>query len=138
MKIYFAGSIRGGRDDRALYLEIINYLRQYGEVLTEHVGDQVLSDFGEDVLTDEGIYNRDMEWLTASDVIVAEVTTTSLGVGYEIGRAEDLKKPVLCLYRPQTGKRLSAMLNGNDSLKIEHYQTFEEATQCIDKFITSL
>ena len=36
--------------------------------------------------------------------IVAEVTQPSLGVGYEIGRAVDMKKPILCLYRPQEGK----------------------------------
>ena len=33
MKIHFAGSIRGGRDDKELYLEIINLLRKYGKVL---------------------------------------------------------------------------------------------------------
>lgn len=32
MKIYFAGSIRGGREDVALYLQIINYLKNFGEV----------------------------------------------------------------------------------------------------------
>ena len=37
--IYFCGSIRGGRDDAALYRRIIDQLREYGEVLTEHVGD---------------------------------------------------------------------------------------------------
>ena len=37
--IYFCGSIRGGRDDAALYKRIIDRLKQYGEVLTEHVGD---------------------------------------------------------------------------------------------------
>jgi hypothetical protein len=37
MKIYFAGSIRGGREDAALYLEIIEYLKTFGEVLTEHI-----------------------------------------------------------------------------------------------------
>ena len=37
-------------------------------------------------------------------VIVAEVTQPSLGVGYEIGRAFDMNKPILCLYRPQQGK----------------------------------
>ena len=40
MKIYFAGAIRGGRSDQNLYFEIINYLKKYGEVLTEHVGDK--------------------------------------------------------------------------------------------------
>ena len=37
-------------------------------------------------------------------VIVAEVTQPSLGVGYEIGRAFDMNKPILCIYRPQQGK----------------------------------
>lgn len=37
--IYFCGSIRGGRDDAALYRRIIDQLKQYGEVLTEHVGE---------------------------------------------------------------------------------------------------
>ena len=37
--IYFAGSIRGGRGDQAIYEEIIDRLRRYGTVLTEHVGD---------------------------------------------------------------------------------------------------
>jgi 2'-deoxynucleoside 5'-phosphate N-hydrolase len=42
MKIYFAGSIRGGRDDWSLYLEIIERLKEYGEILTEHIGSSEL------------------------------------------------------------------------------------------------
>ena len=38
-------------------------------------------------------------------VLVAEVTQPSLGVGYEIGRAIDMKKKILCLFRPQSGRR---------------------------------
>ena len=38
MKIYFAGSIRGGRDEEENYLKIIKHLAKYGDVLTEHVG----------------------------------------------------------------------------------------------------
>ena len=37
--IYFCGSIRAGRDDAALYKRIIDQLKDYGEVLTEHIGD---------------------------------------------------------------------------------------------------
>lgn len=138
MKIYFAGSIRGGRDDRGLYLELIHHLQVYGQVLTEHVGDQQLSVFGEDQLSDQGIYERDMDWLQSCDVIVAEVTTPSLGVGYEIAMAETLGKTILCLYREQPGKRLSAMLNGNTSLHNASYQTKEQAFAIIDKFFTAL
>ncbi|MEM7514802.1 MAG: nucleoside 2-deoxyribosyltransferase, partial [Bacteroidota bacterium] len=48
MNIYFAGSIRGGRDDKELYLEIIQLLTEYGTVLTEHVADPSLTSWGEE------------------------------------------------------------------------------------------
>ena len=38
LKIYFCGSIRGGRQDADLYARIIKQLESYGKVLTEHVG----------------------------------------------------------------------------------------------------
>lgn len=36
-KIYFAGSIRGGRIDAALYQRIIQYINKTYVVLTEHI-----------------------------------------------------------------------------------------------------
>jgi len=96
MKIYFAGSIRGGRDDKKLYEDIIKTLSTYGEVLTEHVGNQKLTASGEDGSTDEYLYKRDMNWLKESDVVIAEVSTPSLGVGYELAKAEEWGKKILC------------------------------------------
>ena len=98
MNIYFAGSIRGGRKDRRLYLEIIQYLKDYGDVLTEHIGDENIDSEGEDV-NDQYIHDRDMDWLMSSDIMVAEVTNPSLGVGYEIGRAVENDKKIICLFR---------------------------------------
>ena len=37
MKIYFAGSIRAGRQDIAIYQQVVACLKIYGTVLTEHV-----------------------------------------------------------------------------------------------------
>lgn len=122
INIYFAGSIRGGRDDAALYAHIVEELGKYGTVLTEHVGDVALATLGEDGKSDKYIYNRDVKWLSASDLLVAEVTTPSLGVGYEICKAEQYEKMVLCLYRPAPGRKLSAMVAGNPYVQIEHYQ----------------
>ena len=104
MKIYFAGAIRGGRNDAALYNELITYLQSLGTVLTEHVGDMSLTEEGDDGPDDRSIHDRDMAWLTACDLVVAEVTLPSLGVGYELGRACAMNKPVLSLYRPEAGK----------------------------------
>jgi len=134
MKIYFAGSIRAGRDDAGLYLQLINHLQQYGKVLTEHVGDKDLQHSGEQGMTDKDIHDRDMDWVLESDVIVAEVTTPSLGVGYEIGRALENGKRILCLYRPQDGKRLSAMIGGSPAVTNTRYHTIDEARQVIDVY----
>jgi len=54
------------------------------------------------------ILERDMDWLAKSQVVVAEVTQPSLGVGFEIARAITLNKPVLCLFRPSSGQRKNA------------------------------
>ncbi len=136
MKIYFAGSIRGGREDAELYFQIIDYLKNFGEVLTEHVGDVLLSEMGDDGITDTFIHDRDLEWLKTADVLVAEVTTVSMGVGYEIGRAVEAGKPVLCLFRPDSGKNLSAMIAGCTDLTVQNYQTLEEAEKCINGFFS--
>jgi len=134
MKIYFAGSITGGRDDAQLYSKIIEYLKVFGEVLTEHVGSKKISSMGED--NGSFIYDRDMNWLLSADVIVAEVTTPSLGVGYEIGRAIENHKKVLCLYRPRTGKRLSAMIRGCKDVTVIEYKDFENIKEKVAEFLT--
>jgi len=136
MKIYFAGSISGGRQDQDLYLGIINILKKYGEVLTEHVGNKELSSYGNTHMTDEEIYTQDTNWIREADIVIAEVTTTSLGVGYEIAYAESLNKRIILLYREQDNKRLSAMLKGNQKLEIVIYFKIEELKDIFDlKFL---
>ncbi|MBY0294313.1 nucleoside 2-deoxyribosyltransferase [Patescibacteria group bacterium] len=138
MKIYFAGSIRGGRDDKELYASIIEMLGAYGTVLTEHIGDAALTGMGEQEQTDTYIFERDMDWVRASDVIVAEVTTPSLGVGYEIGQAQALGKKVLCLYRAQEGKRLSAMISGNSYPSLHLYEGIETVPEILHTYFSHI
>jgi 2'-deoxynucleoside 5'-phosphate N-hydrolase len=135
MKIYFAGSIRGGREDATLYADIINYLKNFGKVLTEHVGDPNLTFGGDDGPTDRFIHDRDLNWLLSSDVVVAEVTTVSMGVGYEIGRGVAAGKKVLCLFRPDSDKNLSAMIAGCQDIEVFEYSNLEEANSAITTFI---
>ena len=137
MKIYFAGAIRGGRQDAALYYEIVRLLSKHGEVLTEHVADSALGVLGQDI-GDQKIHNRDLEWLRVSDYLVAEVTTPSLGVGYEIGKATEWGKPVLCLYRPENGRSLSAMIAGCDAVTVREYQSPAELRNIFEKFLQRL
>lgn len=131
MKIYFAGSIRGRRDDQKLYLSIINELAKFGTVLTEHVGSGLLKDTGESNISDVEIFDRDMDWIKEADVIVAEVTTPSLGVGYELGQAEAMNKPTICLYRKLENKRLSAMISGNSYFKKFTYEDITDISKIL-------
>ncbi len=129
MKIYFAGSIRGGRDDADIYLKLVEELEKYGEVLTEHV-----ATIGEEDMSDGEIFVRDLEWLTNCDAVVAEVTMPSLGVGFEVGVAQSLGIPVLCLYRPAPQRRLSAMLAGNPGIQVAEYYSIGEAAELLGEW----
>lgn len=147
MDIYFCGAIRGGRDDVELYAGLVKHLQNYGTVLSAHVGDKGIAVFGEDGISDKNIHNRDLTWLLQAGVVVAEVSTPSLGVGYELGRRveriEQLQShsssgQILCLYRPQEGRMLSAMIRGSRSLIVKNYATLEDACQHIDTFFAQL
>lgn len=124
MKIYFAWSIRGWRDDKELYNLIIEYLSEYWQVLTEHIWEVTLSELWEQEVTDTYIYERDVSWIDEADMVVAEVTNASHGVGYEIGYAEARWTPVYCLFRAMEWKRVSAMISGNKKLHVLNYKTY--------------
>jgi nucleoside 2-deoxyribosyltransferase len=134
MKIYFSCSIRGVRHAPETPQLLIDHLKGHGEVLTEHIG-QVTEEF-EAGISEVEIFKRDVAWLEETDVVVAEVTGPSLGVGYEIGIAETLEKPILCLYE-ETGKKISAMILGNEGLTLRGYSELSEAYAFIDEFLDS-
>ncbi len=123
MKIYFAGSIRGGRKDGELYCKIIAALKEKHRVLTEHVGDLSLSTTENE--GDRSIYQQDTAWLRECDLVVAECTQASLGVGYELAYAESLGKEIHIFYRPKE-TQLSAMLSGNENFIIHKYDYGDE------------
>ena len=135
MKIYFAGSIRGGRDDAEIYSQIIKFLQGYGQVLTEHVGKKDLNEMGESALSDKQIHDRDMKWLLESDLMIAEVTNPSLGVGYEIGMAIGEQKKIICLYRESRSNKLSAMIEGSNNVELIKYSNIKELKKLIGKKI---
>ncbi|MFA5987122.1 MAG: nucleoside 2-deoxyribosyltransferase [Candidatus Paceibacterota bacterium] len=134
MKIYFAGSITGGRQDVDLYSSMIKELNRYGKVLDEHIGDSSITDKGEIEKDKQFVYRRDMNWLTEADMMVAEVTTPSLGVGFEIGRAQSMGKNVLCFYRPNNGRTLSLVISGNPEVKIFNYTDFNDFSRIIGEY----
>jgi hypothetical protein len=100
-------------------------------VLTEHFGSAGLTSVGES-LGDRQIHDRDIDWLRLADVLVAEVTTPSLGVGYEIGRAVEWGKRIVCLHRPAPDRRLSGMIAGSPGVTVRAYADVDELSRVLD------
>jgi hypothetical protein len=136
MNIYFAGSIRGIEPNRVWIQKLIKHIQRHGRVMTEHSFD---FSYEEEITKDDNwIYTTDMKWLKESNALIAEITAPSLGVGYEIAKAETWGIPILLLYRYTPNRKPSAMLNGNKNLPLIAYHEEKEAFEAIDKFITEL
>lgn len=124
MKIYFSASISGGRSYLDIYKKIVAYLKQRNhQVLTEHIIVDNIFEF-ENKWSPREIFERDIQWLDECDLVVAEVSNPSLGVGYEICYALEHHIPTLCLYQP--GIFVSRMIIGNTS---PHLLLFEYADE---------
>lgn len=133
-KVYFAGSIRGGRVDANLYNRIISHIKKTDAVLTEHVGNLSLGLMEKGRDKDAEIYNQDMAWLKESDLLIAECTCPSLGVGYELAFAEKINVPCYLFYNKDKCQ-LSAMLTGNSYFKIIPYSDDEEIFAKLDDIL---
>lgn len=134
-KIYFAGSIFGGREQQPLYRVIIDYLKQKGHlVLSEHVASDKVFD-EEAHLSPSEIFTQDINWLDECNFVIAEVTVPSLGVGYEICYSLSKFKPTLCICHKRT--KLSAMIAGNINplLNVQYYGDEKEAIEKIESFL---
>ena len=138
MNLYFACSLTGGRQDEEAYGVIVSHLDGAGhEIPTAHLADPGVMEL-EKVSAAEDIYERDTQWIWGCNALIAEVSTPSHGVGYEIAYALGLSKPVLCCYRQ--GVTVSKMILGNDSqsLTVKSYQNEHELREVLDQFLASL
>ena len=125
MIIYCAGPIKGDTTYQNSYQEIINFIDTLGHTALAELNGKFNSTIP---LTDNQIFKRDIKWIDGSDLMVAEISGPSLGVGFEIAYALFKKKiPVLALASKEV-KKLSAMITGCDSelLTLERYGEVEE------------
>lgn len=133
MKIYFAGAIRGGRQKVHDYAKMVEQFEKYGgKVLTKHVADPELSINGEDLSLKE-IYERDIAWLRECDIVFADITIASLGVGYEIAYAEKLGKKIYAVYEKDAN--VSGFLRGNENIEFLAYNNMNEVISKINEII---
>jgi hypothetical protein len=138
MNIYFACSITGGREFEPIYQSIVKALMEDGhEVPTAHLAEPGVMAL-EAVIDPHEVYARDVSWISAGDVLIAEASAPSHGVGYEIGFALGLGKPVLALH--QEGRKVSKMISGNPdpNLIVRVYQNPEHAIEQIREFLSQV
>jgi 2'-deoxynucleoside 5'-phosphate N-hydrolase len=137
MNIYFACSITGGREFESVYQIITRALAEdHHQVPTSHLADSGVAAV-ESVIDPREVYTRDITWIRDSDVLIAEVSVPSHGVGYEIGYALGLGKPVLAIY--QEGRKVSKMISGNPDphLSVLCYESPEQAIEIVRDFLST-
>ena len=117
MRIYLACTVRGDRAALPAVRHIVSRLESHGhEVLTSHL----LRDDVEQVessLTEAQVYGRDVRWLDECDVVVAEASGSSYGVGFEVGyvlgRADASGQRVVLVYDAPRRDSISRLIPGN-------------------------
>lgn len=113
---------------------MIDYISRKDKVLTEHIGKTAISMKQQTRIIDSHIYERDVNWLQSCDMVIAECSNASLGVGYELAYAEAHNIPVFVFYNKHSSS-LSAMINGNRYFTIIPYEAEEEIYPELDKIL---
>lgn len=128
LRVYFAGSITGGRDFEKYYWKIANLLKQWGhQILTEHVVDFKLQQklrqkAQKSVNYFSFIAKHNKNLMHQADLLIAECSQGSLGTGFEICYAAYvLQIPVITLRYQKASGRASATIFGDDSGLIYPY-----------------
>ncbi len=138
MNIYFSCSLTGGRKDEAVYAAIVEHLLAQGhKVPTAHLAWSEVMKL-EKIVDPASVYLRDIKWIQACDAVIAEVSTPSHGVGYEIAYALNLRKSVLSCYRQ--GAIVSKMITGNSSpwMAVRCYRNQDQLLEIVDAFLSDI
>ncbi len=134
MNIYVSGSIYGGTEKIETYKVMIEELEKYGVVVDKQIADPNTI-ANEEFQTDDEIY-RDLEnKLINADIVFAEVTIPSLGVGYELGYADKLGKKIIAIYDETYTKKVSTMIRGNKRIKLIPYTDIEEILENLENLL---
>jgi len=115
--IYLACTVRGDRGGVAAGRAVSERLHELGhQVLTTHLLADDVNE-AESKLTEEDVYRRDLDWLSQCDVLVAEASGSTYGVGFEVGyvlgRSPVTGQQVVLLYDRTRRHAISRLIVGN-------------------------
>ena len=117
MNIYLACTVRGDRGGLAIARALADAIECMGHtVVTRHLLEDD-ADAAEGQLSERAVFERDLRWLEAADVLIAEASGSSYGVGFEVGyvtaRAAVSQQRVLLLYDAARRAQVSRLIVGN-------------------------
>lgn len=134
MKIYFGFTVMASRERLEIARNIMKLLQDRGhEVLTTHL-------FSDNVVEEESrhprefVFERDIKWLEECDAVIAEVSSSSFGIGFEAGFVlGSTNKKVYLFYDKNMENGISKMATGNTMAIRVPYSNFDEAKEFIEK-----
>jgi len=136
-RVFFSCSMRGGysRVAQEELRKIPDIIEALGLVLISR--HQTSENFmeNESKLTEQEIHDRDYRWLKEVDLVIAEITNPSLGVGAEIADAVNLGIPVLCVYKKEYEHQISAYVRGKAGVVCRAYSDHDELKEVIREFV---
>ncbi len=117
MKIYLACTVRGDRGRTVVARALADALERIGHtVLTRHLLEEDVEG-AESLLSERAVFERDLAWLEAADLLIAEASGSSYGVGFEVGyvlgRADTREQRVLLVYDAARRDIVSRLISGN-------------------------
>lgn len=114
MKIYLGFTVAGDRSSVEAAKRILRALESLGhEVLTGHLVQEDAWEADRRVPPSD-IFARDMQWLAACDLFVAEVSGSSFGLGFETGYLLGAtQKKTILFYHRAVERKISLLITGN-------------------------
>lgn len=134
MKIYLSGSMYGGTQKIETYKILVKELEKYGKVLTKQIAD-INAIENEKKWEDSEIYKDLENKLNEADIIFAEVSVPSLGVGYELGYADKLGKKIIAIYDEGYTNKVTTMIRGNKRIKLISYKDIRKIIDNLDELL---
>lgn len=81
------------------------------------------------------IYKDNIDSLNKADVVIAEVTEKSFGVGFQVALAAQQKKPILLLHKKHGYKKSLADGVGGDYIERKDYENYDDIEQLVEAFL---
>lgn len=120
-QVYLAVPVQGHRQNDVLYLRLAEAIRNAGaRIVNPGVVRNPPVDLDNQYAA-TAIFKENLKRLRSADILIAELSSPSLGTGYEIAVAERLNLPIVGLWCSEDNK-LSKMVLGNEGSNLHLFE----------------